>query len=346
MESNQQILKISNQLFSKLPELLKYFEIDFIEYPNRYAFACPIHGGDNTEGCCVFLDGNSVKGNWNCWTNHCEDDHGRNLFGFVKGVLSNKAGGNTNIYETVKFCMGFLGLSDSELKEIKNVDSNNELKLLEIFNRDPERSTPIADREAITKELQIPAAYYINRGYSEEVLTKFDVGLCSKKNKPMSNRIVVPIYDEGYNYIGCIGRSIYENMKPKWLHSRGFRKSSYLYGLNLSKDKILETRTAFIVEGQGDVWRLHEAGVENSVGIFGSNMSDDQLVLLEKSGALNLVILTDYDEAGHRAAEQIVKKCGRRFNYHRPTISQKDIGDMTIEQINNEVLSELEGILV
>ena len=149
MESNQQILKISNQLFSKLPELLKYFGIDFIEYPNRYAFACPIHGGDNTEGCCVFSDGNSVKGNWNCWTNHCEDDHGRNLFGFVKGVLSNKAGGNTNIYETVKFCMDFLGLDDSELKQIKSIDSNNDLKLLEVFNRDPERSTPVTDRESI-----------------------------------------------------------------------------------------------------------------------------------------------------------------------------------------------------
>ena len=346
MESNQQILKISNQLFSKLPELLKYLEIDFIEYPNRYAFACPIHGGDNPEGCCIFLDGNSVKGNWNCWTNHCESDHGRNLFGFVKGVLANRADGNPNVYETVKFCMDFLGLSESELKDIKNVDSNNDLKLLEIFHRDPERSTPAVDRDLILQELNIPASYYINRGYSEEVLSKFDVGLCSKKNKPMSNRVVVPIYDEGYNYIGCIGRTIYENMKPKWLHSRGFRKSSYLYGLNLSKDKILETGTAFIVEGQGDVWRLHEAGIENCVGIFCANMSDDQLVLLEKSGALNLVVLTDYDEAGHRAAQQIMKKCGRRFNYYRPDISQKDIGDMTVEQINNEILEQLEGVLV
>jgi DNA primase len=91
---------------------------------------------------------------------------------------------------------------------------------------------------------------------------------------------------------------------------------------------------------------LHEAGIENCVGIFGANMSDDQLVLLEKSGALNLVVLTDYDEAGHRAAEQIMKKCGRRFNYHRPNISQKDIGDMTVEQINNEILEQLEGVLV
>ncbi len=88
MESNQQILKISNQLFSKLPELLKYLEIDFIEYPNRYAFACPIHGGDNPEGCSIFTDGTSSKGNWQCWTHHCEEEYTNNLFGFVRGMVS------------------------------------------------------------------------------------------------------------------------------------------------------------------------------------------------------------------------------------------------------------------
>jgi len=98
----------------------------------------------------------------------------------------------------------------------------------------------------------------------------------------------------------------------------------------------------FILEGQGDVLRMYEAGFKNSVGIFGSSISDDQLLTLEKSGALNLVILTDYDEAGKKAANQIVKKCGRRFNYYRPQISKKDIGEMTTEQIHQELNPQLE----
>ena len=64
--------------------------------------------------------------------------------------------------------------------------------------------------------------------------------------------------------------------------------------------------------------------------------------VLEKSGALNLVILTDYDEAGKKAADQIVKKCGRRFNYYRPQISKKDIGEMSIDQIHEELNPQLE----
>ena len=134
-------------------------------------------------------------------------------------------------------------------------------------------------------------------------------------------------------------------MNPKWMHSKGFRKSSYLYGLNMAKDKILETGVAVLVEGQGDVWRMHEAGVENTVGIFGSNLSDDQLVLLEQSGALNLIILTDHDEAGHRAADQIIKKCGRRFNYFRPTIPTKDVGDMSVEQIQEHLKPQIERVV-
>ena len=343
--NNQQILKLSNQLFTKLPQLLKYFSIDYIEYPNRFAFACPIHGGDNTEGCTIFTDGNTAKGNWNCWTNHCEEDFSRNLFGFIRGVLSNKRASTVSIIDTINFCLEFLDLDISELDLLQDVESNSAIKLLDIFNREPEREPSKVDREVILETIQIPAEYYINRGYTIDILTKFDIGLCDKKNKPMSGRVVVPIYDEGYNYIGCIGRSCYENMQPKWLHSKGFRKSSYLYGLNMAKEKILETATAVLVEGQGDVWRMHEAGVENTVGIFGASLSDDQLVLLEQSGALSLVILTDYDDAGHRAAEQIMKKCGRRFNYYRPNISEKDVGDMSVEQIKTEILEELQGVL-
>ncbi len=343
--NNQQILKLSNQLFGKLESLLKYFEIEYIEYPNRYAFACPVHGGDNPEGCSIFTDGNTAKGNWNCWTNNCQEDFGRNLFGFVRGVLSNDRAKTVSIAETVKFCLEFLGLSSDDLQFIKDVETNNDIKLLDIFDRTPQRVESSIDRNTVTESIDIPAKYYINRGYTEETLKKFDIGTCNKKSRPMSGRVVVPIYDEGYNYIGCIGRAQYENMKPKWLHSKGFRKSSYLYGLNLAKDEILSTSTAVLVEGQGDVWRMHEAGVTNTVGIFGANLSDDQLVLLEKSGALNLVILTDYDDAGCRAAEQIIAKCGRRFNYYRPEITEKDVGDMTVDQIQTQIIDQLHGVI-
>tara|TARA_R110000824_G_scaffold231335_2_gene419118 strand:+ start:1251 stop:2279 length:1029 start_codon:yes stop_codon:yes gene_type:complete len=336
----KQIYHLSNKLFTKLPAMLDHFGIEYIEYPNRYAFPCPVHRGDNPEGCTIFTDGRSSKGNWNCWTGDCHEEYKTSLYGFVRGVLSKQKNRKVSIEETTQFCLSFLGItSDSiEVPEVNEID--RDIRLLEIFSREPERQKiHTVTREEIRSRMEIPAKYYINRGFEAKTLDMFDVGLCSKKNQPMAGRVVVPIYDESYNYVGCIGRAVRANMTPKWMHSKGFKKSSYLYGLNIAKDFIKETNTVFLVEGQGDVWRMHEAGVKNTVGIFGSNLSEDQLILLEKSGALNVVILTDNDEAGSKAAKQIIKRGGRRFNYQRPQISEKDVGDMSVEQIKEEVLN-------
>jgi len=342
---SKQISKMSRQLLEKLPALLGSLGIEYVEYPNRYAFPCPVHGGDNPEACTIFTDGDTSKGNWNCWTQACEDEFTKNLFGFVRGVLSHRKGEKASMFEAANFCLKFLDTDLGELGTYEVDEVNKETRLLEVFGKNPLREPLKISREQILESIEIPAKYYINRGYLENTLKTFDVGLCAKKNKPMSGRVVVPIYDEDYNYVGCIGRAVSPHTKPKWLHSRGFKKSAYLYGLNLAKEEILKTGVAVLVEGQGDVWKMHEAGVLNSVGIFGSNLSDDQLILLEKSGALSLVILTDADEAGEKAADQIIRKGSRRFNYYRPQFSKKDVGEMTTEQIKEEIINQLEGVL-
>ena len=340
LEKNQ-ILAISNEIFNRLPALLMYFDIDYVEYPNRYAFSCPIHGGDNPEGCCIFTDGMLRKGNWQCWTQHCEQEFHNNLFGFVRGCLAHKRDKDVPMNEAASFCSSFLDRSIDSI-EYSDID-RTQLKIIDTFNRTIERPESKFTREEIRSKLDIPSRYYIDRGYAAETLDLFDVGLCLEKNRQMFNRAVVPVYDEDYNYVGCVGRSTSESTQPKWLHSKGFKKN-VLYGMSVARQHIVDTATAIVVEGQGDVWRMHEAGYKNTVGIFGSSINEDQLILLEQSGALNLVILTDSDDAGNKAYNQILKICGRRFNYYRPSISKKDVGDMSTEQINEELRPQLKGI--
>ncbi len=331
--------------------MLDYFDIEYVTFPNRLAFPCPIHGGDSPEGCCIFTDGNSQKGNWTCWTAHCEEDYVGTLFGFTRGCLNAKRGRQVSMNETAAFLCNFLNTDISDLK----LAPARQTKVLDIFNRTVVRKPANITRGEIRNKLNIPADYYINRGYTGLTLEAFDVGECSVENQPMSGRVVVPLYDEDNNYVGCIGRAIKEHIKPKWLHSTGFSKN-ILYGLHLAKEKILETGTVIIVEGQGDVWRAFESGLEMTVGMFGTSLSDDQLILLEKSGALNMVILTDYDEAGINAAEKLARKCGRRFNFIRPDLTpwfeerdipepQRDLGTMRIEDIKTEIYPYIKGII-
>ena len=340
--TNHQTYNISNKLCTQLPKLLTGLNIEYVEYPNRYSFACPIHGGDSPEGCSIFVDGHSSKGNWRCWTRQCEIEFTSGLFGFVRGALSTQQNKSVSIDETAEYCQKLLNINLDDLDD-EYYPRDHNLKLLEIFDKHPSDTNNDINRDDVRGRLQIPATYYINRGFLPETLDLFDVGLCEEKNLPMSGRIVVPIYDEGYNYVGCVGRAVRNGTTPKWLHSKGFKKS-FLYGFCVAKTYIEKTQTVILVEGQGDVWRMPEAGHKNCVGIFGSSLTEDQLILLEHSGALNIVILTDYDEAGEKAAKQIEQKCGRRFNYYRPQLSSKDVGDMAVDNIHQELNPQLEKV--
>lgn len=332
--TQKKIIDISIKLSHRLDDLLKVLKIDdIIDYDNRISFACPIHGGDNPEGCAVFK-----TGVWQCWTRQCHEEFHKSMFGFVRGVLSYRKNKKVSLMETANFCNDFLKNHNTEELDTEY----KKLNVFEIFTRQPEKINTNISRASIRAKLNIPSQYFVQRGFLPETLNTFDVGLCEEENKPMSSRVVVPIYDEDFNYVGCVGRAI-GDMKPKWLYSKGFKKS-VLYGLNLAKEHIMNSRCAILVEGQGDVWRMHEAGFKQTIGIFGCSISDDQLLLLENSGALNLIILTDSDDAGNKACDQIIKKCGRRFNYHRPKISAKDVGDMTIEQIKTELNPQIQGV--
>jgi 5S rRNA maturation endonuclease (ribonuclease M5) len=336
--SREQILKMSNAAAEDIGRLLDHFQVDFIEHPNRFAFACPIHGGDNTEACCIFSDGNTIKGNWQCWTKHCEEEYSNNLLGFIRGTMESKYGRKVNLNEAYQFTLDFIG-GETELEGVKAKHFNP----LEEFQRVQEIPESSITRDQVRSKLKIPSEYFIKRGFKPETLDDFDVGHSFETGKPMSGRSVAPIYDQNFMFIGCAGRAENDRMQPKWLYSKGFKKC-VLYGIHRAYNRILETGSVILVEGQGDVWRMHESGYTQTVGIFGCSLTDDQLILLEKCGVMNVVVLTDSDEAGEKAYEQIVKKGGRRFNYYRPTISTKDVGDLSIEQIKEELGPQLLGV--
>ena len=99
------------------------------------------------------------------------------------------------------------------------------------------------------------------------------------------------------------------------------------------------------MEGQGDVLRLWESGIKNCVGIFGSHLSDSQEFLLQRTGAVNIVILTDNDDAGETCRSEIKDRLSNFFNIISLKPEKKDVGEMTVEEINEKIKPKLEGLI-
>ena len=183
------------------------------------SMACPIHEGDN-ESMEIYMLRDTYRGNWKCRTHGCEKCFKGSIIGFVRGLLSNKKhqwseeGDKTVTFkETIDFITSFLK------KDLNDITVSNETRnknrftnaVSHIKNNVKVDTTNCLTRNRIRGLLQIPAKYYIDRGFTPSVLDKYDIGLCTNPAREMHNRVVAPIYDSDYTYmIGCSGRSIFE----------------------------------------------------------------------------------------------------------------------------------------
>jgi DNA primase len=69
------------------------------------------------------------------------------------------------------------------------------------------------------------------------------------------------------------------------------------------------------------------------VALLGTKFTDEQCEILEKSGALDIIIATDNDDAGDKARNRIANRSNRIFNIHHIKPPNNDWGEMTPKDI-------------
>jgi len=178
-------------------------------------------------------------------------------------------------------------------------------------------------------------AYITGRGLDQSIIKKFGLGFAPDdwhfvhkklaKNKQLEglliraglvaksskgnvydyfrNRIVFPIKDIKGNVIAFGGR-VMDGSNPKYLNSPEtdiFNKSNTLYGLNLAKNALGESRSVIVTEGYMDVISLHQQGVENVVATLGTALTTQHGRMLSRY-ADEIIICYDSDSAGQKAA--------------------------------------------
>ena len=342
--SQEELAELCILVAGNMRELLDHFELEYEDLGDLIRMVCPIHeGADNPHGCTIRLNPEQeFYGCWKCWTNQCEKEFFTTPIGFIRALLSRDREENATFKEAVTFALKFT--NPKSLDNDFDFVERNFQRIINAVNSKPEKKTSGISRQDVRKALVMPPQYYIKRGYSKEVLDKFDIGLSIKEGSPMKNRVVVPVYDDDHEFVVAhLGRQTTEQDNGyKWINSKNFKKSNYLYGYWFAKDKIRELRSVILVEGQGDVWRLHESGIENVVGMFGASLSDAQSRIIETSGAFNVIILTDNDNAGEKAKQTIRERLGRICKIIEPQIPAKDVGEMTVEEIRQMIVPQIQ----
>lgn len=333
-----QIKKILNDkaddVFSKLGMKCEIFG------DNIYS-TCPVHESSDNPRAFSF---SKKRGIWKCWTRECQQHHKNDIFGLIAGALSNTKGEVVGFGDVLGWIRREFGLNTNEEQAVvqPQIEKNDFEDLIDLLNETTPK--PVINSVNTQLLLDIPSKYFLDRGFKRKTLEYFGVGDCLDKTCKLHERAVIPIHSDCGQIIGYIGRSIKEYKIPKFLiYPKGFDKRFHFYNIHRALPYIQKHNSVFIVEGQGDLWKLHEAGIYNTVGMFGKTLTREQQAKLQQLPLTHIIILTDNDQAGRESKIQLQRQLGRFYRLSFPKLSQKDIGEMSIQQIKKNVLSQIRG---
>ncbi|MEK6883511.1 MAG: toprim domain-containing protein [Nanoarchaeota archaeon] len=190
--------------------------------------------------------------------------------------------------------------------------------------------------EEFLKELFPIHNYWIKRGIEEKTINLFKGGICYEGQ--LNNRYVFPIFNYKKQIVGFSGRDIINSDRPKWKHLGDVDKWCYPTFLNF--DYVWNGKEIILIESIGDMLSLWQAGIKNTLVLFGLNLSNKRFNFLIKSFPKKILISLNNDinnqKSGQKAANKIYSKLEKYFDKNQIVIklpNKKDFGEMTTEEI-------------
>jgi DNA primase len=150
-------------------------------------------------------------------------------------------------------------------------------------------------------------------GYGNKEL--FDAGLAVRGKGEgriydrFRRRIMFPLCDPRGRVLGFGARALGKDQQPKYLNSADgdiFHKGDIVYGAHHARVAAARADEVIAAEGYTDVLALHQAGLQNVVGIMGTALTERQVGELAKLGRTVLLAL-DADSAGQEAMMRAAK---------------------------------------
>lgn len=292
-----------------------------LEQKGRNYFAvCPFHDDHNPSM--------SISPEKQIYTCFVCGAHG-NVFNFIMDY------DNVSFYDALKRLADRVGIVlDIPTSNVKNVKSTSDdmYNIYDIANK-------YYQNNLLTKD-GIDALDYLNkRGFTDEIIKTFGVGLATKNQltkilkakkygddilissgiscisdskmyDTFSNRIMFPLCDLDGKVVGFSGRIYKTNDSSKYVNSKEsdiFKKGNLLYNYHRAKEDCRKKKCVIIVEGFMDVIALHMVGIYNVVASMGTAITKEQAKLLKKLST-NIILCFDGDSAGNKATMACAKE--------------------------------------
>lgn len=292
--------------------------IEIVRSGSVWQGKCPFHPDQNTPSLTVWSNNS-----WKCF--------GCGLGGDIVDFQMNWTG--SSFVEALEdICLihhidfSSSGLPEPECKDVQYIRRIKERSMLVFL---PELDPWLLDKYRIGQSKTLR-----EEGWSDETLTRFNIGYCNDPYDPLYGRITIPIFDETGRLVGFAGRATNSNKSRKYVFLNSTKKTSLLYGLDLALPYIEQKKEMVIVEGYKDCWRACEAGIKNTVALMGAEASPQQIKLILKYGNYNIVLVLDNDEAGRKGEKKLVETLHPWCKIRRVDLQQfKDFGECDPDEV-------------
>ena len=210
-------------------------------------------------------------------------------------------------------------ISGKSWKEIDEIVETQEWTLdIDLFDDTILQEEDTGSFELIDSLCDIPKNHWIyKRDFTTSTLERWGC----KSNQ--YNDLVIPVKNHESIISGWITRRM--QSVPKYLFSKGFKKSKSLFGI----DQLTEVNTLFMVEGALDAMWLNQNGYP-SVSIFGASLSGRQIEMISSLNPPELVLCLDNDHAGRKGISKATLDMQDRFmlSYIKLPNRYKDVQDI------------------
>ena len=252
---------------------------------DEVSILCPFHD-DNSESCSINLD----KGVWICFA------------GCGQGSLKS-------------FIQEY---KDWDFKQVNQyLVSYKDTHSKRLFIEPPiVEEGPLPEVNVPFKLGMVPK-WIFDRGFDKQSMKKWLCGISP------ANGLIIPVKDINFRTVGWITRQ--EKQIPKYLYSKGLKKSHILFG----QPYIRDCEYVCVTEGPLDAMWLNQLGF-SAVALLGMSMSAKQKDLILTLPTKEIILCLDNDEAGQRGKKRAFELLDNKIKVSHIDIPEeyKDVQDI------------------